>query len=248
MMPSDRVIALIPARGGSKRVPGKNVRELAGHPLLCYAIWTAQESELCDWIVVSTDDPYAGEIAMHEGAQVVMRPRIYATDYSPDIDWVNHVMDGQVAEHPADIFIILRPTSPFRRGAWVQAAYRAFCDHPRCDSLRAMRPVTEHPGKMWRPAGNVVYPLLPFSGGMAPWHSTPSQELPRVYVQTAALEIARTSVLPMTISGSIVLPWIAEQGAPESIDINSEDDWTRAEAVARVFPQYLPRPRHEQRS
>ena len=110
-----------------------------------------------------------------------------------------------------------------------------------------MRPVTEHPGKMWRVgvgATNAL-PLLPFDFYGTPWHSSPTQELPTVFVQTGALEMAWSYVIqsiPPTIAGALVRPWYAMDGAaPESIDINTPEDWQRAEQCAERFPEWLPK-------
>jgi CMP-N,N'-diacetyllegionaminic acid synthase len=235
-----RLIALVPARAGSKRLPGKNLRELNGHPLIAYAIAAAQESGLFAEIVVSTDDDATGIVAENYGALYCHRRLSEATDDSPDIEWVNHAWTDT-----HDAFMILRPTSPFRRGPWLRAAWEYFLEHQPADSLRAMRLSREHPGKMWRPGPRTVTPLLPFSGNLAPWHSMPTQQLPPCYVQTAALEIAWTSVLPESISGETVLPWVTEPYAPECCDINTADDWEGAIKMAAEHPDWLPIPRKE---
>ena len=132
------VVALVPARAGSVRVPGKNVRELAGHPLLAYSIAAAHESGLFDAVVVSTDSEQTAEVARRYGAEVPdLRPPELAGSTSPDIDWIEHVLRGTTY----DAFAILRPTSPFRRGATILRAWDAFTAVPEADSLRAVRPV-----------------------------------------------------------------------------------------------------------
>ena len=237
------VVALIPARAGSKRVPRKNTRPLGGHPLFAWAIATAREAGIFDGIIVSSDDEAVARLAGGTyGAHVVARPPALATDYSPDIAWVVHALDTLRAHGRSfDAFAILRPTSPFRRGEWVRRAWDHLQSYSQADSLRAMRPVREHPAKMWRRVGSVVVtPLLPFRSQDAPWHSLPTQELPEVFVQTAALEIAWTFVLPESISGDVVLPWLCEVDAPESLDINTEADWARAEQLAAAHPEWLP--------
>jgi CMP-N,N'-diacetyllegionaminic acid synthase len=114
-MPS--AVALVPARAGSQRVPGKNIRELAGHPLLAYSIAAARESAVFDAVLVSTDSEEIAEIARRYGAEVPgLRPAGLATATSPDVEWVTHVMAG----HTEAIFGILRPTSPFRGAATIR--------------------------------------------------------------------------------------------------------------------------------
>jgi N-acylneuraminate cytidylyltransferase len=237
----ERIVALIPARAGSKRIPGKNTRELAGHPLLAYAIAAAQEAGIFERIVVSTDSGVTRDLAIQYGAVAIARRAEHAQDYSPDLDWVEHAMTWEMYNESAEAFCILRPTSPFRRGEWIKAAWDCFRQYGRADSLRAMRPVSEHPGKMWRVERvTSSVPLLPFSGDRAPWHSMPTQELPPVFVQTAALEIAWTRVLPDSISGSVVLPWVCAKDDPMALDINTPEDWARAEQMAAEHPEWLP--------
>jgi CMP-N,N'-diacetyllegionaminic acid synthase len=237
-----RLIALIPARGGSKRVPGKNTRTLNGHPLLAYAVAAAREAGIFDHIVVSSDDEATLQLAAASGIGVYPLPRhaALARDDSPDIDWVNHAME--YARHEVDAFCILRPTSPFRRGEWIARAWAYLQANPHADSLRALRPVSEHPGKMWSTAasGRIAQPVLPYRTSAAPWHSCPTQELPRLWVQTAALEIAWARVLPDSISGDVVLPWLCERDAPECLDINQPEDFAAAERLAAEHPEWLP--------
>ncbi|HEY3183251.1 MAG TPA: acylneuraminate cytidylyltransferase family protein, partial [Gaiellaceae bacterium] len=109
-------VALVPARAGSQRVPGKNVLPLAGHPLIAYTIAAARESGVFAAVVVSTDSDEIAEIARRYGADVPgLRPAELATSTSPDIEWVLHVMSNR----SEDLFAILRPTSPFRSAATI---------------------------------------------------------------------------------------------------------------------------------
>ena len=262
MSDSHRLVALIPARGGSKRLPGKNTRQLAGHPLLSYAIAAAQESELFARIVVSTDSDEATEIAVAYGAETILRPPAMATDYSPDIEWVNHAMAAcrdwvrsprppwysrtiyQPATEPEtfDAFAIIRPTSPFRRGAWLRAAWEKLLAEPRADSIRAVKPDGAL-GKLFVCSGEFLIPIAPYRSEAAPWHSMPSQETPQGWRQTAALEIAWTRVLPESISGQIMLRYLTEPDAPEALDLNTQSDWDLIEQVAKDHLEYLPTPR-----
>ena len=235
------VVALIPARAGSVRVPGKNVRELAGHPLLAYSIAAARESGLFAAIVVSTDSEPIAAVAHRYGAEVPgLRPAEMAGATSPDIEWVAHTL----AELPAayDAFSILRPTSPFRRGATIQRAWQRFAAVPGADSLRAVRPVREHPGKMWRIDGELMTPLLdqpPPGAGDVPTHSRQTAALERVYVQDSSLEIAWTRIVADgEIAGRRVVPFFTE-GA-EGFAIDYPEDWEAAQRMAAEDPGLLP--------
>src|ERR1051325_3707005 len=113
-MPS--AVALIPARQGSKRVPGKNIRFLNGHPALAYTIPPALESGVFDAVLVSTDSDETAAIARYYGAEVpFLRPAAFATDTSPDIEWVDYTLrELNTRGRRWDAFSLLRPTSPFR--------------------------------------------------------------------------------------------------------------------------------------
>lgn len=239
---STRAVALIPARQGSKRVPGKNIRPLGGHPMLAYSIAAARASGVFDAVMVSTESEEIARIARHYGAEVpFLRPASFAGDTSPDIEWVEHALATLTASgRPYDCFSLLRPTSPFRTAATIRRAMALFLAQQGVDSLRAIEKCTEHPGKMWVVRGARMFPLLPFAAPGAgapgaatetPWHSTPYQALPPVYVQNASLEIAWTSVVRdrHTIAGDVVVPFITE--GHEGFDINDPMDWLVAERL-----------------
>lgn len=232
-------VALVPARAGSQRVPGKNVRELAGHPLIAYSIAAAQESGLFDAVIVSTDSDEIARIARDYGADVPkLRPGAIATATSSDIDWVLHVMEGR----PEVLFSILRPTSPFRSAETIRRAFGRLLElGDRTDSIRAVELVKQHPAKMWTIAGELMEPLLPQPDGETPLHSRQYAALPHVYVQNSSLEIAWTRVLrdePPTISGRRVAPFFSE-GA-EGLTIDYPDDFERAEALLARGDAELP--------
>jgi CMP-N,N'-diacetyllegionaminic acid synthase len=225
-------VALVPARAGSVRVPGKNVRPLAGHPLLAYTIAAAQESDVFQAVVVSTDSEEVAAIARRYGADVpALRPAELAGPRSPDIEWVRHML-GVLAEPLPEVFSILRPTSPFRRPATIRAAYERLVAHgDAADSLRAVRRCREHPGKMWVVEGETMRPLLANAAGEVPMHSRQYQDLPVVHVQDSSLEMAWTRVaLAGSIAGERVLAW--ECPGVESFSIDYPDDWEQAERLA----------------
>jgi CMP-N,N'-diacetyllegionaminic acid synthase len=236
-------VGLIPARAGSRRVPGKNVRKLAGQPLLAYAIRSAIDCGVFDAVIVSTDSEEIADLARLHGAEVpFLRPPDLASDASPDIDWVRHcLLTLAESGRQWDCFAILRPTSPFRRAETIRRAWLAFVADGFADSLRAVQPCREHPAKMWTIDGARMHPILPNPDPTGtPWHSTPYQSLPPIYVQNASLEMARCDA-PLrlgTISGTEVLPFLT-QGL-EGVDINTPDDWLVAEYHAREHPEALP--------
>lgn len=229
-MPS--AIALVPARSGSQRVPGKNLRPLRGHPLIAYTIRAALDAELFDGVVVSTDSQEVAEVARHYGAEVPgLRPPEIATATSPDIEWVLHAL-GTLGDRGKafDAFSILRPTSPFRGAATMRRAWERFVAIEAADSLRAVELCRQHPGKMWVLEGELMQPLLPQPAG-TPFHSRQYQSLPEVYVQNSSLEIAWTRVATEdgTIAGERVAPFFTD--AAEGFSIDYPGDLERAEQL-----------------
>jgi CMP-N,N'-diacetyllegionaminic acid synthase len=239
-MPS--AVALIPARAGSKRVPNKNIRRLGVHPLIAYTIAPARDSGVFAAVVVSTDSEETAEIARHYGAEApFLRPAALAGDTSPDIEWVEHAL-GELARlgRTYDCFSLLRPTSPFRRAATIQRAWRRFVDQTGVDSLRAIERCAQHPGKMWVVRGERMTPLLPLGPAEQPWHSSQYQSLPPVYVQNASLEIAWTRVVRegRTIAGEVLVPFFTE--GYEGFDINDPLDWIVADHLLATGEAALP--------
>ena len=228
-----RVVGFVPARQGSKRVLGKNVRLLNGHPLLAYSIAPALESGVFTDVIVSTDSEEIAAIARHYGAEVpFLRPAALATDTSPDIEWLDYTLrELEQQGRTWECFSLLRPTSPFRTADTIRRAWALFTAQQGVDSLRAVEKCTQHPGKMWVVRGERMFPLLPFADGNQPWHSTPYQALPPVYVQNASLEIAWTRVVfeRRTIAGDVLVPFLTE--GYEGFDINDPTDWMIAERL-----------------
>jgi CMP-N,N'-diacetyllegionaminic acid synthase len=226
-------VAFIPARGGSERVPRKNIRLLNGHPLLAYSIAAAKESGAFDRILVSSDDTEILSVAASYGADCVRRPADMATGTSPDIEWVEHAIKATLKLGDFDVFSILRPTSPFRLASTIKRAFRDWYEAQSFEpftSLRAVSPVSEHPGKTWRIVGGQLVPVL-LQPLAQPFHDSQLASLPPVYVQNASLEIAWRSTVENTgtISGSRVMPFLSE--GHEGFDINSERDWLVAEQM-----------------
>jgi CMP-N-acetylneuraminic acid synthetase len=236
------IVGLIPARTGSKRVPDKNIRPLAGHPVMAYTIAAALESDVFSDIIISTDYEQYAEIARHYGAEVpFLRPAEIAGDVSPDIEWLEYTLKRlQGTGREYDCFSILRPTSPFRLPKTIQRAWRAFLAEDGVDSLRAVEKCQQHPGKMWVVRGKRMTPLLPLSPPEQPWHSSQYQSLPEVYVQNASLEIAWTRVVlqERTIAGTVVMPFLTEKY--EGFDVNNSYDWKLAEHLVTKGDVQLP--------
>tara|TARA_R110000751_G_scaffold5901_1_gene26086 strand:- start:790 stop:1521 length:732 start_codon:yes stop_codon:yes gene_type:complete len=236
------IVGLIPARQGSERVKNKNVRPLNGVPLLAYSIASALESDIFDaGVFVSTDSEEYAVIARQYGAKVIMRPLDLASSVSPDIGWIQHSLNTWMDRNRPDEFAILRPTSPFRPADTIRRAYKAWTSQKLMfDSLRAVKPVSSHPAKMWRQsASGYLEPLL-LQPSDPPWHSSQLASLPVVYEQTASLEIAHTkTAMNGSIAGERIMPFLHPW--PESQDINTELDFIVAELLAERGEATLPK-------
>lgn len=232
------IVALIPARAGSKRIPGKNIKPLGGKPLIQWTIEAAQQSGVFSRIVVSSDDD-----AILKLADSFMKPPTswtlhcrrpeHASDDSPDIQWVRDILPTATEQ----AFAILRPTSPFRTADTIRRAYAMFITEG-VDSIRAVEPCgAYHPAKMWihHTGTNWLLPVMSGEIDDVPLHSLPTQRLPRIYRQNASLEMAWTSVLSDkgTISGDRIAPFFTDGW--EGYDINTPEDWERAEAHAQTL-------------
>jgi CMP-N,N'-diacetyllegionaminic acid synthase len=236
-MPS--AVALIPARAGSERVPDKNIRPLAGHPLLAYAIAAARQAEIFDRIVCSTDSTKIADVAKRYGADVpFLRPVEFATSTSPDIEWITHAL-AQLDEH-YDLFAIVRATNPFRGPDVLRCGLEQLLATPEADSIRAVELVKQHPGKMWVLEGKTMRPLLDQSHLDTAWHAGQYQALPQIYVQNSALEIAWTRVVSQTGTreGRVVAPYLTN--GYEGFNIDDEEDWERVRRLLDSGEASLP--------
>jgi len=235
-------VAFIPARSGSKRLPHKNIRLLAGHPVMAYSICAARASGVFEAVIVSTDSEVYADIARHYGAEApFLRSAEISGDRSPDADWVRLAVERLDATgRRFDAFSILRPTSPFRKPQTIRRAWTRFLAAEGIDSLRAVERVEQHPGKLWVVRGDRLLPLLPLSPEDTPWHSQQMAALPAVYVQNASLEIAWSRVVrdTGTIAGTVMLPFFTE--GDEGLDINRPKDWWWAERLIALGEASLP--------
>jgi CMP-N,N'-diacetyllegionaminic acid synthase len=234
-------VAFGPARSGSERVPNKNIRPLAGHPLLAYAIETARRSDCFERVVVSADSEEIAAVARWYGADVpFLRPPEYATSTSPDIEWLAYTLEH--LEKRYDLFALIRATNPFRGPDVVRRGLAQLVATPEADSIRAVELVKQHPGKMWLVSddGRTILPLLDQSELDVAWHAGQYQALPEVYVQNSALEIAWTRVVTEagTREGKVLAPFLT-QGL-EGFNVDDEDDWERAERLVASGHAVLP--------
>ena len=237
-----KVVAFIPARSGSKRLPNKNIKSFFGHPLLAYTVRAAIDSCVFDSVICATDSKLYADIAKYYGAEApFLRPAEISTDESPDIEWVTWMLRAlKESGHDYEYFSILRPTSPFRLPETIRNAWEVISSDRDADSLRAIEMCMQHPGKMWVVRGKRMLPLMPLTNGFTPWHSCQYATLPEIYCQNASLEIARSRIAleQNTIAGEAIIPFISK--GLEGFDINKHEDWFLAEQYVAKSEVLLP--------
>ncbi len=227
------VLALIPARGGSKSIPRKNILHFAGRPLIAYSIAAGLSAETITRLVVSTDDEEIAAISRDYGAETpFMRPSELARDDTPDLPVFQHALDW-LSDHEGyepDIVVQLRPTSPFRRVVHIDEAVYRLIEHPEADAVRTVCVPFQNPFKMWRidPDG-FMRPLLETQ--FREPYNLPRQALPEVYWQTGYVDAAWADTIleKNSMTGDRILPLVIDSS--EWIDIDSLDDWRRAERL-----------------
>jgi len=225
------ILALIPARGGSKSIPGKNIRFFAGHPLLAYSVAAARQATRVTRVIVSTDDEQIAAVARDYGAETpFLRPGELARDETPDLPVFEHALAWLSAEEGfrPDVVVQLRPTSPVRPPDCVDQAVSTLLAHPKADSVRGVVPAGQNPYKMWRIAHDgQMHPLL--EGEFDQAYNMPRQLLPATYWQTGHIDAIRTRTIleKRSMSGATILPLLLDPRY--TVDIDNPRDWERAE-------------------
>lgn len=230
------IYALVPARGGSKGLAGKNLRRLGGRSLLAWTLGVARQVPALDAVYVSTDDEAIAREATREGAEVVDRPAALASDESLVIDTIRHHLGAWRAEgRPPEILVLLQPTSPFRTVADVEACLGALADGGR-DSAATFRAAVTHPARTWRIAADGL--AEPFLAGAAGDGWARRQDLAPCYELNGAVYAFRAERLPAGAPGPLFGRVAAvTMPAVRSLDIDDELDLVAAEALlARGLP------------
>ena len=227
MLNGKRVVAVIPARGGSKSIPGKNIRPLKGKPLLAWSIDVARQVAEIDRVIVSTDDPQIAAVAEANGAEVYTRPEHLATDDALVIDALKDLLeklrkDGETAEW----IVLLEPTCPLRTPADVLECLQLVSTGDY-DSVATFKDADLNPHRAWRLVDGVPEVFIP---GAIPW--LPRQKLPKAFQLNGAVYVFRASLLADEAKslligrlGAVVMP------RDRSQDIDDIVDFTIVEAL-----------------
>jgi CMP-N-acetylneuraminic acid synthetase len=209
------ILAVIPARGGSKGIYRKNLLNIAGKPLVAYSIEHALRCKLVTRTICSTDDEEIGHVAAEFGAEVpFQRPAEYATDLATDLQVFKHALEWLKAKEgyePA-LVIQLRPTDPVRKPERIDAAIELMLQHPEADSLRSVSVSNHTPYKMWRIEHGYLQPLLELDD-IPEAHSMPRQILPPTYQHVGYVDVIRprTILEQSSMVGRVVLPFLIDE-------------------------------------
>jgi len=235
------ILALIPARGGSKRIPGKNIKHLGDHPLIAYSIAAALQAETVDRTIVTTDAPDIARISRDYGAETpFLRPDAIAQDMSTDWEAFQHALqwlDENEGYRP-DLIIHLRPTVPLRPPGLIDQAVQTLLQAPSADSVRSLIPFEPTPYKMWRMAADGFIKPVAEIPGLPEAYNMPGQKLPQAYLHSGHVDVIRWSVVmeKRSMTGQNIMPILVDP--VYTGDIDTPDDWSQTEQRLN----YLQRP------
>ncbi len=229
------VLALVPARGGSKSMPRKNLREVGGKPMVVHSIEHALKASTITRVILTTDDREIAEVGASAGAEVpFLRPSEFARDLSTDYEFVHHALtwlrDNE--QYTPDLVVQLRPTTPIREVRLIDRAVELLASRPDADSLRAVVSACFSPYKMWQLADNgFLCAILELPGIDEPYNQA-RQRLPSICQQDGFVDITRPSTVfdLGSITGRNILPFFLDR---ESIDIDYENELAEANRTMR---------------
>ena len=229
------ILALIPARGGSKGIPRKNIKPFSGYPLVAWSIAAGLQANSVSRVIVSTDDEEIAAVARQYGAEApFLRPQELAQDRTPDLPAFEHALKWleDIEGYTPDIVVQLRPTSPLRPRDMIDSAVKILIENPDADSVRGVVPSGQNPFKMWRFNGydKPMKPLLEVEGIAEPYNA-PRQILPPTYWQTGHIDAIRTTTITHknSLTGRVVYPLIIDPRY--TADIDTPADWAKYGAL-----------------
>ncbi len=238
-MERKHILAVIPARGGSKGIPRKNIKPLAGKPLIAWMIQAAKNSKFVTRVIVSTDDAEIAAVAKKWGAEVpFLRPAEIAQDRSVDVEFLEHALTHLASTenyHP-DIVLRLPPTSPLCTAAHIDAGIETLLADETLDAVRPIAEAPKHPYKFWKVSDdqNILVPFLDssFTGFEEP-HNLPRQLFPKVYMHTGAMDVMRPETILQQKSTSGKRTGFFYMDVADSVNIDHPLDFDMAELLLR---------------
>lgn len=228
-----KILCIIPARSGSKGIPDKNIKLLLDKPLIAWSIDQAKNTKYYKEgsmrIIVSTDSEKYKQIAVKYGAEVpFIRPDNISQDTSIDIEFINHTVKTlkMNEDYTCDYILQLRPTQPCRNKELIDDCLDKFIGS-KFDSLRTVIPVEKTPYKMYKIDGNELVPLFKNINGITESYNIGRQYLPKTYLHNGYVDILKPKLLEKNMISGKILAY--EMGYESNIDIDSLEDWEKAE-------------------
>lgn len=227
------VLALIPARGGSKGIKMKNIKEFRGKPLIYWSIKLALDCKVVNRVIVSTDNKNIKRVAEECGADVpFLRPKEISGDLSTDYEFIKHCLDylKENGEDEPDIIVQLRPTYPTRKLEILNETLDIFIKNlDKYDSLRTVYEMEKSPYKMYNIKDGELKPLFKEVKGIKEPYNQCRQLLPRTYIHNGYIDLIKTEIVEKkgSITGDRIYPYLMSK--EEYHDIDTEEDWKDAE-------------------
>ena len=232
-MEKRNILAVIPARSGSKSVKDKNIRLINGKPMMAYSIEHALKSKYINRVIVSTDSEEYAEIAKEYGAEVpFLRPADISQDLSLDLEVFEHALAflKEKEGYEADIVVQLRPTYPIRNVEDIDKMVELMINDESLDSIRCIAPAKEVAYKMWREnEDGTIRPLLT---DIDEAYNMPRQQLPKIYYQNACIDVIRGNVITEqhSMSGNKIYGYKMDH----NFDIDTEEEFLKAEEYIKL--------------
>lgn len=227
------ILAIIPARSGSKSVPHKNIRKIDNKPMLAYSIEHGLQSKYINRVILSTDSEEYAKIGVEFGAEVpFIRPSEISLDHSLDIEVFHHCLSylKEVEDYIADIVVQLRPTYPIRDIKDIDAMIEILIQNQNYDSVRSIAPAKEIPYKMWhRQKDGRITPIMK---EIPECYNMPRQDLPMTYYQNACIDVVRGNVIldNYSMSGNHIFGYVMDK----NYDIDTEEEFKKAEEYIKI--------------
>jgi CMP-N,N'-diacetyllegionaminic acid synthase len=219
------IIAIIPARGGSKGVPGKNIKLLAGYPLIAYSIIACKLSRQIARVIISTDSNEIGNISRNYGAEIpFLRPPAIAQDHSTDLEFVLHAVDWfkNYEDEEPDYLVHIRPTTPLREPALIDGAIDKILADPTSSGLRSVHEIPESPYKMFGIEDGYLAGLYP-NDPRPEYYNLPRQNFPPVYKANGYVDIIKRKTLraSKSLHGNKMIAFVT----PVSVEVDSQEEF-----------------------
>lgn len=230
MINENRVLGFIPARGGSKGLPGKNVRLLHGKPLIAWSIEAAQRSNYIDDVIVSTDSEEIAAVALRHDVRAEMRPARLADDAALVADAIKYTLEAIDQDiDPFDIVVLLQPTSPIRPVNLVDECIEELVEKS-VDSLATFSDVGLEPERLWTIDKGIPSKLLTASD---PW--LPRQALSKVYALNGLVYVFRVPPFMSEQTASVLVGQPAAKITEKYVDIDTLEDFLEAERQMQAY-------------